>query len=508
MAIPPFFVSSSANGVAALCSPSSHLQGTALAAAQDVSEEPEPDICGHVEKNQRQQQQQQQDLEQEEEEERGRQASPRSDLDGHPGSEPLRHVHDDTPCSPPSIDPDPAPVAAPSSTIVAPPPSEKAVLTPDQLDALVEQRTLTALRALGGTRGVLSGLKVDPSLGLESSRRDGPEAGKDGGGDAEPVAKDTSLTPLASLTSLASRRSVYGANILPSRRAKSILSLAWTALKDKVLVILCAAAVVSLALGIYQAVGVPPERVRSPSCPDTVNGCPVAQVDWVEGVAIVVAIAVCVLVGALNDWQKDRQFIKLEKVKDDRTCVVVRDGGVRQQVNTKDLVVGDICVVVPGDVLPVDGVLLPDGASGVRCDESGATGESERVSKEPEHEHEQQDGDDEKAQAAAAAAHPLKDVSSVAVVAPHHPQLPPLGSRRSTFSTISTLDDQAAATTTTIIKRDDGPNPFLLSGSRVTDGSGRYVVLAVGERSFNGKILASELRKDAGRFKWLAIVGY
>lgn len=34
-------------------------------------------------------------------------------------------------------------------------------------------------------------------------------------------------------------------------------------------------------------------------------------VDWVEGVAICVAIIIVVLVGSLNDWQKERAFVRL-----------------------------------------------------------------------------------------------------------------------------------------------------------------------------------------------------
>jgi Ca2+-transporting ATPase len=75
----------------------------------------------------------------------------------------------------------------------------------------------------------------------------------------------------------------------------------WIALMDKVLLLLSAAAVISLALGLYQTLGVKHN-------PD--EG---ASVDWVEGVAIIVAIVIVVIVGAGNDWQKERQFVKLNK---------------------------------------------------------------------------------------------------------------------------------------------------------------------------------------------------
>ncbi len=43
-----------------------------------------------------------------------------------------------------------------------------------------------------------------------------------------------------------------------------------------------------------------------------------------------ITIMVVVLVGSLNDWQKERQFRALNKKKEDRTVKVIRDGRERQ----------------------------------------------------------------------------------------------------------------------------------------------------------------------------------
>ena len=37
---------------------------------------------------------------------------------------------------------------------------------------------------------------------------------------------------------------------------------------------------------------------------------------WIEGFAILAAVMVCVLVTAINDYQKEREFIKLNKEKE------------------------------------------------------------------------------------------------------------------------------------------------------------------------------------------------
>jgi P-type Ca2+ transporter type 2C len=54
---------------------------------------------------------------------------------------------------------------------------------------------------------------------------------------------------------------------------------------------------VSLALGFYQSF--------RPGATD--------NVEWVEGVAILVAIAIVTVVQSINDYQKERQFIRLNQ---------------------------------------------------------------------------------------------------------------------------------------------------------------------------------------------------
>lgn len=63
--------------------------------------------------------------------------------------------------------------------------------------------------------------------------------------------------------------------------------------------------------------------------------------DWVEGVAICVAIIIVVLVGSLNDWQKERAFVRLNAKKDDREVKVVRSGK-SFMINVHDLLAGDV----------------------------------------------------------------------------------------------------------------------------------------------------------------------
>ena len=200
-------------------------------------------------------------------------------------------------------------------------------------------------------------------------------------------------------------------------------------------ILLTIAAVVSLALGLYQDLGVPAEIIVSPECP---QGCPEAKVDWVEGVAICVAIVIVVMVGSVNDWQKERQFQKLNDKREDRTVKAIR-GGKEMLINVRDVVVGDVCLLEPGEIVPVDGVFLR--GHNVRCDESGATGESDAIRK---------------------------------------------------FSYDECIAERDSLKSGQKAKKDC----FLISGAKVLEGVGEYVVIAVGSKSFNGRILMA-MRGDA-----------
>lgn len=140
----------------------------------------------------------------------------------------------------------------------------------------------------------------------------------------------------------------------------------WGAYKEKVLIVLTVAAMISLALGLYETFGVE----HPPGSP--------TPVDWVEGMAICAAIIIVVVVGGLNDWQKERAFVKLNAKKDDREVKVLRSG-ITSLINVAELLVGDVVHMEPGDILPSDGIFIT--GHEVKCDESSATGESDALLK-------------------------------------------------------------------------------------------------------------------------------
>ena len=134
--------------------------------------------------------------------------------DGHEedlASDPEHPKPERTPTIPHTVDPpdveDPTPFA----------------FSPNRVSGLVANnaKDIDALQAMGGTEGLLLGLGTNKDTGLS----DGSLA--DAGGDGSPGAAGAPLSR---------RTDVYGHNVLPARKSKSLLLLMWLALKDKVLV--------------------------------------------------------------------------------------------------------------------------------------------------------------------------------------------------------------------------------------------------------------------------------
>ena len=69
---------------------------------------------------------------------------------------------------------------------------------------------------------------------------------------------------------------------------------------------------------------------------------------WIDGLAILVAVVVVVVVTAFNDWSKEKQFRGLQsRIESEHKFATIRNG-ITEQIPVGDLVVGDICQVKYG----------------------------------------------------------------------------------------------------------------------------------------------------------------
>ncbi|KXN66247.1 calcium-translocating P-type ATPase [Conidiobolus coronatus NRRL 28638] len=264
-------------------------------------------------------------------------------------------------------------------------------------------KNLDLLNLVGGIEGLYEELRTDPTTGLTQDILYEKE-----------------------------RQKYFGRNELPPVPVTPIWKIMWNTLLDPTLILLSVAAVISLGLGIYEDLATNAHITLEHDD----NGNPFEiirpRVQFVEGLAILIAVIIVVLVSSINDFQKEKQFQMLNKKKEGRDIKVLRDGKMTL-ISVYDVMVGDIVHLEPGDILSTDGVLIR--GNDVKCDDSQATGESDSIKKSPYQ--------------------------------------------------ISWLKSIPRPT----------PDPFLYSGSKVLQGRGEYLAVAVGKSSFFGRIMMN-LREE------------
>ncbi|XP_008302259.1 plasma membrane calcium-transporting ATPase 3-like, partial [Stegastes partitus] len=144
-------------------------------------------------------------------------------------------------------------------------------------------------------------------------------------------------------TDLEHRGQAFGQNFIPPKKPKTFLELVWEALQDVTLIILEAAAIISLGLSFYQPPGKETESCGNVSAGAEDEG--EADAGWIEGAAILLSVVCVVLVTAFNDWSKEKQFRGLQsRIEQEQKFTVVRKGNVIQ-IPVADMVVGDLAQV-------------------------------------------------------------------------------------------------------------------------------------------------------------------
>ncbi|CAF1399532.1 unnamed protein product [Rotaria sordida] len=170
---------------------------------------------------------------------------------------------------------------------------------------------------------------------------------------------------------LSARIAAFGRNKIPPKPPRTILRLVLDALLDVRFVRPIIFAGILFALSFYYPSGDTFEPEGKPT---------EANVAWIECIIIIIAISIAVLVTAFNDWTKERQFRELQSIIElDQKFNVIRESQVHQ-IPIKDIVVGDICQIKYGDLLPVDGVVVQ--SNDLKVDESSLTGEIDLIKKD------------------------------------------------------------------------------------------------------------------------------
>lgn len=153
-----------------------------------------------------------------------------------------------------------------------------------------------------------------------------------------------------SLNQIEQSREKYGKNELESKKKQSLFIRFLLEFKDILIIILLIAAVISLIID---------------------------PKEWIESVIIFVVVIINAILGIIQESKAEKSLEALKKMSSPLSKVI-RDGKTIQ-IDSKDIVVGDIILVEAGDFIPADARLIE--CSNLQVDESALTGESVAVNK-------------------------------------------------------------------------------------------------------------------------------
>ena len=144
------------------------------------------------------------------------------------------------------------------------------------------------------------------------------------------------------------RQEVYGRNELVDRGGRSIWKMLWAQLTDTMVLVLFAAAVISILVS-----------------------------DWKDAIAIVAIVILNTIIGLFQEYKAEKAMNALKQMAS--PFVKVRRNGRTSETDSKDLVPGDIIFLEAGSKIPADSRLI--NSANIRVEEASLTGESEPIDK-------------------------------------------------------------------------------------------------------------------------------
>ena len=145
------------------------------------------------------------------------------------------------------------------------------------------------------------------------------------------------------------RLNKYGYNEIEAKKPKTILEMILEQLKDRMILILLLASILSFILGEYA-----------------------------EGIVILIIIFINTLISIIEEKKALDAIEALRNMNAPHTTVI-RDGK-KKNILTKEVVIGDIVYLEDGNIVPADIRLIEE--NGLKVDESSLTGESVPVEKD------------------------------------------------------------------------------------------------------------------------------
>ena len=219
----------------------------------------------------------------------------------------------------------------------------------------IDKKELLKLLAFRNTEDDVDGQKVRKSVG----------AMKDVGGAAGLCDKlGTDMKDGISKASVEDRVAKYGKNELAERELPTYMELIWEALQDPIMLLLCASATIQFILG---------------AIPATRDPCHANAIAWQEPLVILMSVAIVTNVAAGTDYMKGKELRRMKEERKRMNKMAVYRAGELLNLETNEIVVGDLCSLTVGDIIPADGHFVE--GNDMEVDESPLTGEPVAIKK-------------------------------------------------------------------------------------------------------------------------------
>lgn len=167
----------------------------------------------------------------------------------------------------------------------------------------------------------------------------------------EEALKEFDVNPSTGLTveEAKKRLSKYGENKLKGKPKKSLISLFLSQLKDMLIYVLLGATVITIAIGEY-----------------------------VDAIIILSVVILNAVIGVVQEYKAEKAIEALQKMTTPKA--LVRRDGETKEINSEELVPGDIVIIDAGRYIPADLRLIE--SANLQIEESALTGESVPTSKD------------------------------------------------------------------------------------------------------------------------------
>lgn len=161
----------------------------------------------------------------------------------------------------------------------------------------------------------------------------------------EEVLKELNVNPVTGLSTeeAKARLEKYGENKLKGKPKKSIISLFFAQLQDMLIYVLLGAAVITIVIGEY-----------------------------VDAIIILLVVVLNAVIGVIQEYKAEKAIEALQKMTTPKS-LIRRNGEVRE-INSEEIVPGDIIVIDAGRFIPADIRLIE--SANLQIEESALTGES------------------------------------------------------------------------------------------------------------------------------------